>query len=165
MIHPPAGEQRNPAIASAGDPHRLDTLEYSRALEIATQLVQPKAIAYLQRHGRSVQVAASGHGYESTIGDCPSEFADIQKPGPTDVVLLGLGTVGFGVYQRLLANPEHFRTIGILVRDPFRHSKVGVARGLDAGVKPPFKEFPMRMTSPREYVLGLAKTAGLKSRS
>jgi uncharacterized protein YbjT (DUF2867 family) len=41
---------------------------------------------------------------------------------------------------------------------------LGVARGLDSGIEPPFEEFPMRMTSPREYVLGLAKTAGSISR-
>lgn len=34
---------------------------------------------------------------------------------------------------------------------------LGVARGFDSGVKPPFDEFPMHMTSPREYVQRLAK--------
>lgn len=34
---------------------------------------------------------------------------------------------------------------------------LGIARGFDAGIEPPFKEFPMRMTSPREYVQRLAK--------
>ena len=34
---------------------------------------------------------------------------------------------------------------------------LGVARGFDVGTEPPFEEFPMRMTSPREYVRGLAK--------
>ena len=36
---------------------------------------------------------------------------------------------------------------------------LGVARGFDSGIEPPFKEFPMRMTTPREYVRGLAKKA------
>lgn len=34
---------------------------------------------------------------------------------------------------------------------------LGVARGFDAGIEPPFEEFPMRMTSPRDYVRRLAK--------
>jgi uncharacterized protein YbjT (DUF2867 family) len=51
------------------------------------------------------------------------------------------------------------------VEKSFAALMLGIARGLDAGIKPPFKEFPMRMTSPREYVLGLAKTAGSRSRS
>jgi NADH dehydrogenase len=32
-----------------------------------------------------------------------------------------------------------------------------VARGLDSGIKPPFDKFPMKMTSPREYVRRLAE--------
>ncbi len=36
---------------------------------------------------------------------------------------------------------------------------LGVARGFDSGIEPPFKEFPMRMTTPREYVQGLAGKA------
>jgi uncharacterized protein YbjT (DUF2867 family) len=34
---------------------------------------------------------------------------------------------------------------------------LGVARGFDSGIEPPFEKFPMRMTSPREYVERLAK--------
>ena len=29
---------------------------------------------------------------------------------------------------------------------------LGVARGFDSGIQPPFEQFPMKMTSPREYV-------------
>jgi uncharacterized protein YbjT (DUF2867 family) len=38
----------------------------------------------------------------------------------------------------------------------FASLMLGIARGFDAGVEPPFEEFPMRMTSPREYVKRLA---------
>jgi uncharacterized protein YbjT (DUF2867 family) len=37
---------------------------------------------------------------------------------------------------------------------------LGIARGFDAGIEPPFKEFPMRMMSPREHVKRLAKSRG-----
>ena len=46
--------------------------------------------------------------------------------------------------------------------DPFQKTfaalMLGVARGFDSGIKPPFEKFPMQMTSPREYVRSLAKT-------
>lgn len=29
---------------------------------------------------------------------------------------------------------------------------LGVARGLDAGIEPPFDKFPMKLTRPREFV-------------
>lgn len=35
---------------------------------------------------------------------------------------------------------------------------LGVARGLDAGMEPPFDKFPMQLTTPREFVRRMAKT-------
>lgn len=39
----------------------------------------------------------------------------------------------------------------------FASLMLGVARGFDAGMEPPFDKFPMQMTSPREYVRRMAK--------
>ena len=36
---------------------------------------------------------------------------------------------------------------------------LGVARGFDSGLQPPFEQFPMKMTSPREYVRRWAEAA------
>jgi uncharacterized protein YbjT (DUF2867 family) len=38
----------------------------------------------------------------------------------------------------------------------FASLMLGIARGFDSGIEPPYKEFPMQMTSPREYVKRLA---------
>jgi uncharacterized protein YbjT (DUF2867 family) len=37
---------------------------------------------------------------------------------------------------------------------------LGVARGFVSGMKPPFEKFPMRMTSPQEYVRNMARASG-----
>ena len=37
---------------------------------------------------------------------------------------------------------------------------LGLARGFDSGMEPPFSEFPMQMTSPRDFVRNLARTTG-----
>jgi uncharacterized protein YbjT (DUF2867 family) len=37
---------------------------------------------------------------------------------------------------------------------------LGLARGFGSGMKPPFEKFPMRMTSPREYVRNMARASG-----
>lgn len=39
----------------------------------------------------------------------------------------------------------------------FASLMLGVARGLDAGMEPPFDKFPMQLTSPREFVRKLAR--------
>ena len=38
---------------------------------------------------------------------------------------------------------------------------LGLARGFDSGSRPPFDEFPMKMTSPRDYVRNMARGSGI----
>jgi NADH dehydrogenase len=40
---------------------------------------------------------------------------------------------------------------------------LGLARGFDSGIKPPFEKFPMHMTSPREYVQNMARASAQES--
>jgi homoserine dehydrogenase len=45
---------------------------------------------------------------------------------PLRVVLLGLGNVGRGVFERLQADPARFEVVRAVVRDPARHAATGV---------------------------------------
>ena len=51
-------------------------------------------------------------------------------PRPLRVVLLGLGTVGRGVFERLRADPARFEVVRAVVRDPSRHVAASVPRVL-----------------------------------
>jgi uncharacterized protein YbjT (DUF2867 family) len=42
---------------------------------------------------------------------------------------------------------------------------LGLARGFDSGMEPPFDQFPMQMTSPRDYVRGMARASGQAARA
>jgi uncharacterized protein YbjT (DUF2867 family) len=44
--------------------------------------------------------------------------------------------------------------------ETFAALMLGVARGLGSGINPPFETFPMKMTSPREYVRRMANASG-----
>jgi homoserine dehydrogenase len=46
------------------------------------------------------------------------------------VLLLGLGTVGGGVYRRLASIPEHFRVVGAFVRFGLRRNREGIPETL-----------------------------------
>ena len=52
--------------------------------------------------------------------------------------------------------------------NPFEKSfaalMLGIARGFDSGLQPPFEKFPMKMTSPREYVRRLAESMPRQAR-
>ena len=42
---------------------------------------------------------------------------------------------------------------------------LGLAHGFDSGMRPPFEQFPMKMTSPREFVRNMARTSGESERA
>jgi homoserine dehydrogenase len=107
-------------------PKRFATLNYADALKVAGKMIQPKAVAFLERHQARAEVAALARPYQTVVHGGDTELAR-GAPGPVcNVVILGLGTVGFGVYQRLLAFPEQFRVLAILVRDRKKYENAGV---------------------------------------
>jgi homoserine dehydrogenase len=115
-------------------PRRFTQLGYADALKVAGKLIQPKAVAYLQRHKAQCEIAALANRYHTLLHSGPTTLAAHVTPSirsePPDIVLLGCGTVGFGVYQRLLSSPLHFRVIGVLVRDRTKHETAGVPPAL-----------------------------------
>jgi homoserine dehydrogenase len=118
--------ESDPATATTTTLRRFVTLGYADALLRAKQLVQAKAVHFIEQHGAAVEVASMASGYESTIGRCDCSLVDATHRAPLSVLILGLGTVGLGVYQRLAALPSQFRVIGVLVRDRAKHSADGV---------------------------------------
>jgi homoserine dehydrogenase len=122
--------ETDPATAMARRPRRYATLTRAQALASAGRLIQPKALDYLDRHQRTAEVAALGCGYETYVGPPVTTVADAVEASPTRVLLLGLGTVGGGTYQRLAAMPEHFQVVGALVRSTSRYSAEGIPAAL-----------------------------------
>ena len=107
-------------------PRRFATLNYADAMKVAGKLIQPKAVAFLESHQTRAEVAALARPYQTVVHGSDTELAHGVPSRLCDVVILGLGTVGFGVYQRLLAFPEQFRILGVLVRDRKKHEAAGV---------------------------------------
>jgi len=118
--------ERDPALSTPAPSRRFVTMGYAEAVERATQLIQPKAVRFLERFSASAEVAAVAHPYETVVGPLARQLTEAAKPAPLSVLILGLGTVGLGVYQRLSAMPEHFRVAGILMRDRARHAAAGI---------------------------------------
>lgn len=118
--------ESDPAESLSSSLRRFVSLGYGDALLRAGQLVQSKAVHFLEHHGASVEVASIAAGYASTIGRHECQLSAATARTPLSVLILGLGTVGLGVYQRIVAAPDHFRVIGALVRDRTKHSADGV---------------------------------------
>src|SRR5215469_14734889 len=101
---------------SIARPLRYRTIRWDEALELGGNIIQPKAIQYSQSQQLSFEVAAPGSSQPTLVGPARAAFYPSESPTfPLKVGLLGLGTVGAGVYQSLSSYPELFELTGIAV--------------------------------------------------
>ena len=101
---------------------RFSALGYADALELATTLIQPKAVQLLDQYSARAEVAAIASPYESIIGRFGRTPAQSAAIAPTSVFILGLGEIGRGIYRRTAAMTEHFVVTGAFIRDRARYA-------------------------------------------
>ncbi|MHC4991889.1 MAG: amino acid kinase family protein, partial [Planctomycetota bacterium] len=112
-------------------PRRFTHATFVDAISIGGRVVQPKAVHFAARHGVQFEVQAAGRGHATQVGTDRSLLA-ARDPGPAPlrVGLLGLGTVGGGVWELLRGGDERFEVVAIAVRDRSRRRTVRVPRHL-----------------------------------
>ena len=97
---------------------RFARVSYATAARVGGAVVQLKAIDFAERHRLRFVVSSAGSTRATEIGPYADSIAlsDLQVQ-PLRVALLGCGTVGGGVYQRLAALPEIFHIVGVGARN------------------------------------------------
>ncbi len=109
--------------ATCSDAQRFDEINFEDAHAIGGRIVQPKAIAFGRKTGVAFEVAGVGLNYATLVGASSSVLAPAAgSQTPLRVGLLGLGTVGLGVFQELWKHPHLFDVTGIAVRHPELHT-------------------------------------------
>lgn len=109
--------------ATSADAQRFAEISFSDALAIAGKVVQQKAIAFGRKTGVPFEVAALGEQCATLVGAERSVLATAPpQHRPLKIGLLGLGTVGLGVFQELWKRPDLFEVTGIAVRRPELHA-------------------------------------------
>ncbi len=107
--------------ACSGAQHFAE-IDFTEALSVAGKVVQPKAIAFGKKTGVAFEVAALGENYATLVGAPRSLLSPTTRSqAPLKIGLLGLGTVGLGVFQELWKHPHLFEVTGIAVRRPELH--------------------------------------------
>ncbi len=110
----------DPATCSGAQ--RFAEINFADALAVAGKVVQPKAIGFGRKTGVAFEVAALRENYATVVGPQRSKISPrTQSQLPLRVGLLGLGTVGLGVFQELWKHPDLFEVTGIAVRRPELH--------------------------------------------
>ena len=97
-------------------PRRFADVTYDDALRVAGVLVQPKAVEYLSAVNRTAVVTSLLHDRGTVVGAPQSRLAGRSRDQRLTVALVGLGTVGTGVYRHLSALSSRFAIAGVAVR-------------------------------------------------
>ena len=106
---------------------RFVRVSYATAARIGGAVVQRKALDFAERHRLRFVVSSAGSDRATEVGPYTDSVSLTDTYAqPLRVALLGCGTVGGGVYQRLAALPELFALVGVGTRN--------VAQAIAAGV-------------------------------
>ena len=93
-------------------------MSWQAARDVGGKVIQAKAVSFAEARGLEFGVQSLGKSAGTRIGRLSNELASPEDAGrPLRVVLLGLGTVGLGVYRRLREQPRAFEVVSIAVRD------------------------------------------------
>lgn len=104
--------------------HRYETLDYTDLLKLHSSIIHHKALKFAQAKGVNFTVTSLASTYKTEVGNLPTVFSKTTQPAKKlNIVLLGLGPIGFGVYTCLLAYPHLFNIVGIGVKDVKKHER------------------------------------------
>ena len=106
---------------------RFVRVSYATAARVGGGVVQGKAVDFAEAHRLRIIVSSVGSNQSTEIGPHADSIALSEaRVQPLRVALLGCGTVGGGVYQRLAAMPEIFEIIRVGTRNIERAIQSGV---------------------------------------
>lgn len=118
--------ERDPALPGPR-PRRFDQIFWDDALQLSEGIVQHKALRFARERGLEFEVGAFGRDTATRVGLGPTSTAAESTPRrPMRIALLGLGTVGGGVYQSLRSLPELFDVVTVGARSPQKAITAGV---------------------------------------
>jgi homoserine dehydrogenase len=97
---------------------RFSRVSYATAARVGGALVQRKAIEFAQQHRLRFSISSIGSCRSTEVGPHADSVSLSETPTrPLRVALLGCGTVGGGVYQRLAALPDLFSVTAVGTRN------------------------------------------------
>ena len=99
-------------------PRRFDRASYATAIQAGGPLIQEKSVRFAEQHSIEIELGQIGESVRTVVGSFQDSFAiESVDARPLRVALLGCGTVGGGVFERLSLQPETFEMIGVANRD------------------------------------------------
>jgi homoserine dehydrogenase len=110
---------------------RFAQVGYETAIRLGGGVVQEKAVRFAAVNKLSFSITSIGAQSATEVGPFADRLDGSDASAePLRVALLGCGTVGGGVYQRLAASPELFKVIGVGTKTGARARAAGVPNDL-----------------------------------
>lgn len=126
-----AGEPEGDPAVFGMPARRYLQMPWQVATAVTDALIQPRVLTYAAAHQQPFQVQGIGAQEGALVGGTALKWSPPATPvRALRVVLLGLGSVGRGVYERLLAQPREFELVAVVVRRPEWHAQHGVPPGV-----------------------------------
>jgi homoserine dehydrogenase len=118
--------ERDPA-APGPPPRRFACASFADALRLDGSIVQHKALRFARDRGLAFEVGGLNRARATLVGPWASRLEPSTLPRrPLRVALLGLGTVGGGVWSLLRDLPSHFEPVAVAARDAEKARALGV---------------------------------------
>lgn len=111
----------------AARPARFSHASFTTAISLGGRVVQTKAARFAAANNVHFSITAFGARKETQVGRFSDRLDNTTAPSePLRVALLGCGTVGGGVFERINALPNLFTLTGVGTRTGQRAITVGV---------------------------------------
>lgn len=109
-------------------PRCYEQVSWTTADKTGGRIVQRWSNAFAVQNRLSYEIAPLHSADATIVGSGPDRLrpSDETKSRPWRVALLGAGTVGLGVYERLMQLPEHFEVVTVACRDFVRAVRNGI---------------------------------------
>lgn len=105
---------------------------YDYCLNIPYEVIQYKALDYAKKHQQEIIIKNLYKPNQTIINNKKSDLTSqlVEPIRKTKILLLGLGTVGLGVFYKLLSNSRYFEIVGIGVKNLDKHAVHGIDKNI-----------------------------------
>jgi len=105
-----------------------EQISWEDATRVAGPLIAPRALGFARAQEVPFRVGTPGLPSYTRVGAKTGEMMPAPMPKKLRVAMMGLGSVGGGVFRRIAAHPEQFELAKVMVRSPDKY--------IDQGYKP-----------------------------
>ncbi len=118
---------RDPAVEAKDPLKRYSRVSYADLRRKAGPLVSSRAIDYAQGVGQRFRIGTPGISHYTEVGDVSDAPGAVITRRKLRIAMMGLGTVGGGIWRRVAAHPDSFEIVKVMVRSPDKYIAQGYA--------------------------------------